>query len=112
MTQQNVRKGEELNTVLLKKFMQAQQLITSVESDLDVEQFTHGFSNLTYLLRIENKEYVLRKPPIGAIKRGHDMGREFKVQSGLETAFPKVPKMYAFSEDLTILGSPFYLMEK
>ena len=112
MTQQNVRKGEELNTVLLKKFMQAQQLITSVESDLYVEQFTHGFSNLTYLLRIENKEYVLRKPPIGAIKRGHDMGREFKVQSGLERAFPKVPKMYAFSEDLTILGSPFYLMEK
>ena len=56
MTQQNVRKGEELNTILLKKFMQAQQLITSVESDLYVEQFTHGFSNLTYLLRIENKE--------------------------------------------------------
>jgi len=112
MKQQNVRKGEELNVVLLKKFMQEQQLINSVESDLHVEQFTHGFSNLTYLLRIENKEYVLRKPPIGAIKRGHDMGREFKVQSGLETAFPKVPKMYAFSEDATILGSPFYLMEK
>ena len=105
MKQQNVRKGEELNVVLLKKFMQEQQLINSVESDLHVEQFTHGFSNLTYLLRIENKEYVLRKPPIGAIKRGHDMGREFKVQSGLETAYPKVPKMHAFSEDATILGS-------
>ena len=112
MEHQNVRKGEELNTVLLKKFLQEQHLINSVESDLHVEQFTHGFSNLTYLLRIENKEYVLRKPPIGAIKRGHDMGREFKVQRGLETAFPKVPKMHAFSEDETILGSPFYVMEK
>ena len=67
MKQQNVRKGEELNVVLLKKFMQEHHLINSVESDLYVEQFTHGFSNLTYLLQIENKEYVLRKPPIGAI---------------------------------------------
>ena len=112
MEQQKVRKGEDLNAILLKKYLRQNNLINSIESDLFVEQFTHGFSNLTYLLQIENKEFVLRKPPIGAIKRGHDMGREFKVQSSLETHFLKVPKMYAFTEDASVLGSQFYLMEK
>ena len=112
MSNQNVRKGEELNEVLLKEYLQQNGLIQSVESDLTVNQFTHGYSNLTYLLQIENKEYVLRKPPIGAIKRGHDMRREFKVQGGVRKAFTKVPKMYAFCDDDTILGSDFYIMEK
>ncbi len=112
MSNQKVRKGEELNEVLLKKYLQENELINSVESDLFVEQFTHGFSNLTYLLKIENKEFVLRKPPKGAIKRGHDMRREFKVQSGVSKAFSKVPKMFAFCDDETILGSDFYIMEK
>jgi aminoglycoside phosphotransferase (APT) family kinase protein len=112
MSNQNVRKGEELNEVLLKKYLQENGLIKSVESDLVVNQFTHGYSNLTYLLIIEKKEYVLRKPPIGAIKRGHDMHREFKVQSGVSKAFSKVPKMYVFCDDETILGGDFYIMEK
>ena len=112
MSNQKVRKGEELPEVALKKYLQEINLIESVESDLLVEQFTHGFSNLTYLLKIENKEFVLRKPPKGAIKRGHDMSREFKVQSAVYKAFSKVPKMFGFSDDQAILGSDFYIMEK
>lgn len=112
MSHQQVRKGEELSEENLKEFLQKNDLIQSIKSDLQVTQFTHGYSNLTYLLQIENKEFVLRKPPIGAIKRGHDMGREFKVQSAVKKAFSKVPTMYAFSEDTSILGSSFYVMEK
>jgi aminoglycoside phosphotransferase (APT) family kinase protein len=112
MSNQKVRKGEELPERALKKYLQEIKLINSVESELFVQQFTHGFSNLTYLLSIENKDYVLRKPPKGAIKRGHDMRREFKVQSAVHKAFSKVPKMYGFSDDETILGSDFYIMEK
>ena len=109
---QNVRKGEELNEKELKAFLQKEELINDNTSDWKVTQFTHGYSNLTYLIEIENKEYVLRRPPFGAIKRGHDMGREFKVQSGIQKAFPKVPHMYAYTEDEAILGCPFYIMEK
>ncbi|MFD2562021.1 phosphotransferase family protein [Aquimarina rubra] len=109
---QNVRKGEELNEKTLKSFLHKQGLIDNDQSSWQVEQYTHGYSNLTYLLKIENKEYVLRRPPFGAIKRGHDMGREFKVQSGVYKAFPKVPKMYAFTDDKSVLGCPFYIMEK
>ncbi|WP_405206277.1 phosphotransferase family protein [Aquimarina sp. LLG6339-5] len=109
---QNVRKGEELNEKALKSFLFKEGLINNVQSDWNVEQYTHGYSNLTYLLKIEDKEYVLRRPPFGAIKRGHDMGREFKVQSGVYKAFPKVPKMHAFTDDESVLGCPFYIMEK
>jgi aminoglycoside phosphotransferase (APT) family kinase protein len=112
MSNQKVREGEALPEVALKKYLQEIKLINSVESELFVQQFTHGFSNLTYLLQIENKEFVLRKPPKGAIKRGHDMNREFKVQSAVHKAYSKVPKMYGFSDDETILGSDFYIMEK
>ena len=112
MSNQQVRKGEELPEVKLKEFLKKRKLINSTESELFVKQFTHGYSNLTYLLSIEDKEYVLRKPPVGAIKRGHDMSREFKVQSGVQKGFSKVPKMYAYTDDASILGSEFYIMEK
>ncbi len=109
---QNVRKGEELNEKTLKLYLQNEGLINSNTSDWQVTQYTHGYSNLTYLVKIEDKEYVLRRPPFGAIKRGHDMGREFKVQSGIYNTFHKVPKMYTYTEDENILGCPFYIMEK
>ena len=112
MSNQEVRKGEELPAVKLKQFLQENHLIGSIESELFVKQFTHGYSNLTYLLSIENKEYVLRKPPIGAIKRGHDMSREFKVQSAVKKEFSKVPKMFAYTDNAAVLGSEFYIMEK
>jgi len=109
---QNVRKGEELKEDSLKEFLLKNQLIENVQSELDVSQFSNGFSNLTYLLQIENKEYVLRRPPFGAIKRGHDMGREYKVLSRLNNAFTKAPKAYAYTEDEAVIGASFYVMEK
>ena len=87
MSNQEVRKGEELPEKNLKEFLHQHHLINSPQSELFVKQFTHGYSNLTYLISLEDKEYVLRKPPVGAIKRGHDMSREFKVQTAVKTEF-------------------------
>lgn len=109
---QNVRKGEELKEDSLKTFLKNNNLIEDVQSEIDISQFSNGFSNLTYLLKIENKEYVLRRPPFGAIKRGHDMGREYKVLSNLNNAFTKSPKAYAYTEDDVVIGASFYVMEK
>ncbi len=109
---QNVRKGEELNEHPLKEFLLKHKLISDSNSHLEVSQFTGGASNLTYLLQIENKELVLRRPPKGAVKRGHDMGREFKVLNGLHNGFQKAPEAFAYTEDESIIGSSFYVMEK
>ena len=75
-----VRKGEELNLGSLKKFLLNKKLISDYQSELKIQQFSNGFSNLTYLIKIESRELVIRLPPKGA-RFGHDMSREFKVLS-------------------------------
>ncbi|WP_047419876.1 phosphotransferase family protein [Cellulophaga sp. Hel_I_12] len=107
-----VREGEELHEGKLKAFMLEHDLIAQENADLIVKQFTNGYSNLTYLLQMENKEYVLRRPPFAAPKRGHDMGREFRVLQQLNPVYDKSPKVYVFNEDPQIIGAPFYIMEK
>jgi len=107
-----VRRGEELQEENLKRFLVQQELINTEKSQLVVSQFYNGYSNLTYLLKIEEKEYVLRRPPFSAPKRGHDMGREFKVLLNLHKVFSKKPKAYVHCGDSDILGAPFYIMSK
>lgn len=107
-----VRKGEELHEENLKRFLMQNGLVDDEKSDLDISQFYNGYSNLTYLLKMEDKEYVLRRPPFSAPKRGHDMGREFKVLHNLHKVFSKTPEAYVHCEDTDVLGAPFYIMSK
>ncbi len=109
---QKTRKGEELNKDTLKQFLFENNIIKDKNSQLIVEQFPGGYSNLTYSIEIEGEEYVLRRPPFGAVKRGHDMGREYKVLSKLNSVFNKAPKTYIYTENEKIIGAPFYIMEK
>ena len=45
-------------------------------------QFPNGAANLTYLLRFDGTELVLRRPPFGVVAPGaHDMKREYRVLS-------------------------------
>ena len=79
-----------------------------------VRQFEGGKANLTYLLMFpKGTELVLRRPPLGPVAEGaHDMGREFRVLSRLWQSFDKAPRAIAYSEDVSIIGSPFFLMER
>lgn len=78
-----------------------------------VTQFPGGASNLTFQLSYPGKDLILRRPPSGHLpKSGHDMRREFTVQSMLAPVFPYVPKMIAFCDDHSVLGVDFYVMEK
>ncbi len=107
-----VSKEEALHLDNLKQFLYEHNLINDTKSDINARRFSGGFSNLTYLLNVENKEFVLRRPPFGAVKRGHDMSREYKVLSNLYSEFKKIPIVYAFTDDETVLGAPFYIMKK
>lgn len=103
---------ESLPKDKLKHHLAAAQLIQDANSPLSVTQYTNGYSNLTYLLEIEAKTFVLRCPPKGAVKHGHDMSREYKVLSSLQKAYGLGPKPYIYVADSSIIGSTFYLMEK
>ncbi|MEZ0611073.1 phosphotransferase family protein [Fibrella sp. WM1] len=103
-----VRAGEELNETALATYL-------SLGPITRVAQFPGGYSNLTYLLTIGDTDYVLRRPPVGAkaIRGGHDMGREFRVLSLLrEAGYLKIPQPVAYCDDETVIGSPFYVMER
>lgn len=78
----------------------------------DVAQYPGGASNITYALDFGSLTLILRRPPFGTRpKSGHDMGREYRVMSGLHGHFP-VPAPLAECEDESIIGAPFYVMEK
>ncbi len=109
---QQVRKGEELDLPQLARFLEQQGLVKDVGSNIDVSQFSNGYSNLTYLLKVEDQELVLRRPPAGAVKRGHDMSREYKVLSRLYKTFAKSPKALAYTDDPAVIGASFYIMER
>jgi aminoglycoside phosphotransferase (APT) family kinase protein len=106
-----LRRGEELDLAKLEPFLRS--AISSGAAPLLVEQFPSGHSNLTYLLRLGEREMVLRRPPYGSkVKTAHDMGREYRVLSTLHSAYPLAPKVLLYCDDESILGSPFYLMER
>src|SRR6266536_1818065 len=106
-----VREGEELDNARLLAYLGKH--IPGLEGPLTVEQFPAGYSNLTYLLRTSDRELVLRRPPVGAkIKTAHDMGREYPILSHLHPVYHKVPRPLVFCQDESVLGCPFYVMER
>lgn len=107
-----VRESEQLNVKSLEEYLKKN--IPDINSPLEIEQFRSGHSNLTYLIRSGNKEFILRKPPPGAekIKKGHNMFREYRVQRDLYSYFNKVPRTYLYCDNPEIIGTDFYIMER
>ena len=92
-------------------------------ADLTVKLIAGGRSNLTYRLEFRApgqgvtdgapvRRLVLRRPPLGhVLPTAHDMGREYRVLSGLHGTAVPVPRPVALCPDTEVLGAPFYLME-
>lgn len=106
-----VRPGEELNLGALCDCLRGR--IEGVERGISIEQFPSGHSNLTYLLRTGDREYVLRRGPLGPVApKAHDMAREFRVLQAIHPHFPEAPDVYLVCEDPGIVGAVFFLMER
>ncbi|KQR22841.1 phosphotransferase family protein [Deinococcus sp. Leaf326] len=106
-----VRAGEELPLDRLRDALRGQ--VAGDVAALEVRQFPGGFSNLTYLLRAGDHEYVLRRAPLGPVAKGaHDMAREFRLLERVSPVFPAAPRPALLVEDEAVLGAPFYLMER
>ncbi len=106
----SIRTGEELNQEKLATYLNEH----GIAKEISIQQFPNGYSNLTYLIKTEEEEYILRRPPFGAnIKSAHDMEREFNVLSSLQKAgFTKVPEPILFCADESVMGTKFYLMKR
>ncbi|HET7874328.1 MAG TPA: phosphotransferase family protein [Methylomirabilota bacterium] len=87
--------------------------LPGVSGPLEVTQFPGGHSNLTYLLRYGEQEFVMRRPPLGPVApKAHDMGREYRALEALWPVFPPAPRPYCYREDSSVIGAPFYVMER
>src|SRR5439155_22187382 len=80
---------------------------------MTVEQFPGGHSNLTYLLRFGDQEFVMRRPPFGPVPpKAHDMAREYRILEAVHPVFPLAPQPLVLCEDPTVIGSSFYILER
>ncbi len=106
-----VREGEALDLAALQDYLTSE--LPGFELPLVVEQFPKGHSNLTYLLRAGDRQLVLRRPPFGAkIKTAHDMGREYRILSALDSIYPKAPTPWLYCIEESVIGAPFYVMDR
>lgn len=71
-----------------------------------------GRSNVSYLLTdATGRSVVVRRPPLGhVLPSAHDMGREYRVLSGLNRVDFPTPTALASCEDESVIGAPFMAM--
>ena len=106
-----VRPDERLDEQIIAEFLRGK--LPGTENPLTVRQFGGGAANLTYQLDYGSREYVLRRPPLGPVApSAHDMARESKVLLRLWRAYPLAPRAFLFSDDESIVGAPFFVMER
>ncbi|KAJ7072786.1 kinase-like domain-containing protein [Mycena amicta] len=98
--------------------------VKSIRAPLDVKQFKFGQSNPTYFLTDASRtKFVLRKKPAGELisKTAHQVEREYKMLRALHTHNTNpsttaeqrvpVPEPIILCEDVSVIGTPFYVME-
>jgi aminoglycoside phosphotransferase (APT) family kinase protein len=82
---------------------------------LEIERLGAGQSNLTFLVKGDGWDVVLRRPPRGDLPpTAFDVTREYRVMRALHDhdAPVPVPTPIVLCEDREVIGAPFYLMEK
>lgn len=80
---------------------------------LRVERVVAGHSNETFFVTAGGSELVLRRPPRGAfLPTAHDVVREHRILSALAGTGVRAPRPLLLCEDPSVIGAPFYLMER
>jgi aminoglycoside phosphotransferase (APT) family kinase protein len=106
-----VREGETFDAGRMETYIKDH--LPGLKGSLEVKQFPSGFSNLTYMLKIGERELVMRRPPFGTkAKTAHDMSREYRILTALKPVFPYVPDPLLYCDDPAVIGSEFYIMER
>ena len=105
-----VREGYRFDEDALARWMTAN--VEGYAGPLEVRQFKGGQSNPTYQLVTPGRRYVLRRKPPGVLLPGaHAVDREYRVIRALQGTDVPVPKAHVYCDDLSVIGTPFYVME-
>jgi aminoglycoside phosphotransferase (APT) family kinase protein len=83
-----------------------------LDTDPPPRQFAGGLANLNYLIHLDGRPAVLRRPPMGELPAGsHDMAREHRILSRLADALAVAPRSLHLCTDPAVLGAPFQILE-
>ena len=105
-----VEEKHRFDTAKLEAYMT--EHIADFKRPLSVSQFKGGQSNPTYKLDTPTRSYVLRrKPPGNLLPSAHAVDREYRVLKALHAVGFPVAKPYAFSDDESVVGTMFFIME-
>jgi aminoglycoside phosphotransferase (APT) family kinase protein len=113
-----VRESEQLDWEALATYVRERLSAVlgegfNASAPMTVEQFPGGHSNLTYLLRFGDAEFVMRRPPFGPVPpRAHDMAREYRILKAVHPVYKLAPRAFMLCEDTAVIGSAFYVMER
>ncbi|MDN5843909.1 MAG: phosphotransferase family protein, partial [Alcaligenaceae bacterium] len=96
---------------ILAEYLRSQDLADA--GPIEATELTGGQSNPTYRLIVaDGRSYVLRtKPPGALLASAHAIDREFRIMRALQDSHVPVPRMLAYCDDTTLLGTPFFIME-
>jgi len=87
--------------------------VESAQGPVRVDQLAGGSSNLTFRVRDDANDWVLRRPPLRhVLATAHDMTREHTVQAALQGTDVPVAPQVALCDDESVIGAPFYLMQR
>ncbi len=79
---------------------------------LTASKFPGGQSNPTFRIDADSGAYVLRRQPPGKLlKSAHAVDREYRVLAALRDTPVPVAEVYHLCEDVSVIGSMFYVME-
>lgn len=81
--------------------------------EMRLQRIGGGQSNPTYFVDFDDRSLVLRKQPNGPVlPSAHAVGREYRILAALANTDLPVPPVRSFCDDRSVLGTPFYLMDK
>ena len=86
--------------------------VNGAVAPFDFDLIAGGHSNLTFgVAGADGTRFLLRRPPLGhVLASAHDVGREFRIISGLLTSAVPVAPALGFCDDTTVNSAPFYVM--
>ena len=89
-----------------------EQHLDGFQGPMSLEKFSGGQSNPTYKVLAQSGTYVLRRQPPGKLlKSAHAVDREYRVLKALKNTDVPVAQVYHLCEDISVIGSMFYVME-
>jgi aminoglycoside phosphotransferase (APT) family kinase protein len=113
------RAPEKLSEDIERQLVDPQKLSAFLDDKLagsgqfEASRHIAGHSCETFIVGRSGSEWVLRRPPLAVyLPTAHDVLREYRVLSALAPTNVRSPKPALVCEDESVIGAPFYLMEK